>query len=134
MHIIVRDSNLQYYGWQAKMPATALCGDIATAAFDLFCAHFPQGKKIRLLGVSVSGFDYNVEQISLDSFLDEQEGKRSYEKKERVEKTVAKLREKYGYASLQRGVVLEDEHLDGLDIRGKKEEIIPSAKKPKGGV
>ena len=46
----------------------------------------------------------------------------NYEKKDRAESAIAKLREKYGYASVQRGVILEDEKLAGLDIRGKKEE------------
>jgi hypothetical protein len=55
----------------------------------------------------------------LDSFLSE--GSASYEKKERAENAIAKIREKYGYATVQRGVVLEDEKLNGLDIRGKKE-------------
>ena len=46
----------------------------------------------------------------------------SYEKKERAENAVAKIREKYGYATLQRGVVMEDEKLNGLDIRGRKDD------------
>ena len=72
-----------------------------------------------MLGITVSGFDYHIEQMSLDSFLSE--GSASYEKKERAENAIAKIREKYGYATVQRGVVLEDEKLNGLDIRGKKE-------------
>ena len=39
-----------------------------------------------------------------------------------VESAVAKLREKYGYATLQRGVVMEDEKLNGLDIRARKDD------------
>ena len=105
---------------QMKVPPTALCGDIAKAAYQLFCAHFPLGARVRMLGVTVSGFDYHVEQMSLDAFLS---GDRAnYEKKERAENTIAKLREKYGYATVQRGLILEDEKLSGLDIRGKKEE------------
>ncbi len=127
VHLSVREANLQFGGWQKKVPPTALCGDIAKAAYELFCEHCPTGMKIRLLGVSVSGFDYRVEQLTLDSVLDEVEGGVSYEKKERVENAVAKLREKYGYATVQRGVVLEDKRTDGLDIRGKKEENIPTA-------
>ena len=46
----------------------------------------------------------------------------TYEKRERAEDAIAKLRDKYGYASVQRGVVLEDDKVNGLDIRGKKEE------------
>ena len=38
------------------------------------------------------------------------------------EDAIAKLRDKYGYSSVQRGVVLEDAKVNGLDIRGKKEE------------
>jgi hypothetical protein len=38
-----------------------------------------------------------------------------------VEDAVAKLRDKYGYATVQRGVVLTDDRLNGLDIRDKKE-------------
>ena len=129
VHLVVRNSNLEFSGWQTKVSPTSLCGDIAKAAYELFCAHCPRGTKVRLLGISVSGFDYHVEQLTLDGFIDESTGKVSYEKKERVENAVAKIREKYGYAKLQRGVVLEDERTDGLDIRGKKEEIIPDNEK-----
>ena len=55
--------------------------------------------------------------MSLDDVTDE----RDYEKKERAESAVAKIREKYGYATVQRGIVIGDEKLNGLDIRGKKE-------------
>jgi diaminopimelate decarboxylase len=34
---------------------------------------------------------------------------------------IAFLRDKYGYATVQRGVVLTDDRLNGLDIRDKKE-------------
>ncbi|MBQ7924564.1 MAG: DNA polymerase IV [Clostridia bacterium] len=124
VHLVVRNAQLQFSGWQTKVPPTALCGDIAKAAYELFCAHCPTGTRVRLLGVSVSGFDYHVEQLTLDNVIDEAAGEISYEKKERVENAVAKIREKYGYATMQRGVVLGDERTDGLDIRGKKEEII----------
>ena len=120
VHIVVRNERLEDTTCQTKVPPTALCADIAKAAFDLYCRHFPLGTKVRMLGVTVSGFDYHIEQMSLDSLLS---GERAnYEKKERAESAIAKIREKYGYATVQRGVILEDEKLNGLDIRGKKEE------------
>ena len=64
--------------------------------------------------------DYHIEQLSLDNFLLGKEN--AYEKRERAEDAIAKLRDKYGYSSVQRGVVLEDAKVNGLDIRGKKEE------------
>jgi DNA polymerase-4 len=128
VHIVVRDSELKFYSWQTKVPPTALCGDIAKAAFDLYCRHFPIGTQVRMLGVTVSGLDYHIEQLSLDSFLEGKEN--SYEKRERAEDAIAKLRDKYGYASVQRGVVLEDGKLNGLDIRGKKEDTAPKVDNP----
>ncbi len=120
IHIVVRDSDLKFYSWQTKVPPTALCGDIAKAAFELFCKQYPLGKKVRLLGVTLSGFDYHVEQLDLDGVLSGSAA--SYEKKERAENAVAKIREKYGYATLQRGVVLQGDKLNGLNIRGSKDE------------
>ena len=120
VHIVVRDSELKFYSWQTKVPPTALCGDVAKTAFELFCKQYPHGKKVRLLGITLSGFDYNVEQLDLDGLISGKAA--SYEKKERAESAVAKLREKYGYSTLQRGVVLEDEKLNGLDIRGRKDD------------
>ena len=121
VHIVVRNERLEDTTCQMKIPPTVLCGDVAQAAYQLFCRHFPLGTRVRMLGITVSGFDYHVEQMSLDSFL---EGDRAnYEKKERAENAIAKLRDKYGYATVQRGLVLQDEKLNGLDIRGKKEEM-----------
>ena len=123
----MRNERLEDTTCQMKVPPTTLCGDIAKAAYDLFCRHFPLGTRVRMLGITVSGFDYHVEQMSLDAFLS---GDRTnYEKKERAESAIAMLREKYGYATVQRGVVMEDEKLSGLDIRGKKEETTSNTPK-----
>lgn len=119
VHIVVRNEKLQDTTCQMKVPPTLLCGDIAKAAYELYCRHFSYGTRVRMLGVTVSGFDYHVEQMRLDDMFSNESG---YEKRERAENAVAKLREKYGYATVQRGLVMEDEHLNGLDIRGKKEE------------
>ncbi len=128
VHLLVRNSNLEFFGWQAKTSPTTLCGDIAKAAYDLFCKHCERGMRVRLLGITISGFDHNISQLTLDSVIDEALGERSYEKKERMENAVAKIREKYGYATLQRGVVMTGEGTKGLDIRAEKEEIEPTKK------
>ena len=120
VHIVVRNERLEDTTCQMKVPPTVLCGDVAQAAYQLFCRHFPLGTRVRMLGITVSGFDYHVEQMSLDPFLD---GDRAnYEKKERAENAIARLRDKYGYSTVQRGLVLEDEKLNGLDIRGRKDD------------
>ncbi len=118
VHVVVRNERMEVTTFQKKVPPTALCGEIAEAAFGLYCEHCPEGTKAHMLGVSVSGFDYHIEQLALDGG-----GKgRDYEKKERAERAVAGLRKKYGYATVQRGIMLEDERLAALDIRGRKSE------------
>ena len=119
VHIVVRNEQLEDMTVQTKIPPTTLCGDIAKTAFQLFCQHYPRGAKVRMVGITVSGFDYNVRQLQIE--VDGE--KNRYEKQERVQKTISNLRKKYGYASLQRGIVLGDEKLDGLDLKGQKEEI-----------
>lgn len=118
VHVVVRNERLDDTTFQTKIQPTTLCGDIAQTAFDLFCKHYPLGAKVRMLGITVSGFDYNVRQLTIGEATDSS----VYDKKERAENAVAKLREKYGYATLQRGVVFKDERLGGLDIKGQKEE------------
>jgi len=120
VHIVVRNDKFQDFTWQTKVRPTALCGDIAKTAIALFEEHWPFGVRVRMLGVTVSGFDYHVEQLSLEDALSGNQA--SYDKKERAENAIAKIRQKYGYATVQRGVVMGDEKLNGLDIRGKKEE------------
>lgn len=125
VHVVVRNERLEDTTFQTKISPTTLCSDIAQTAYELFCAHYPIGASVRMLGVSVSGFDYNVRQLTIGEAMDEQ----AYEKKERAENAVAKLRDKYGYATLQRGVVFKDERLAHLDIKGNKEEKISIGEK-----
>lgn len=118
VHLVVRNEQLQFFNYQTKISPTSICGDVAKTAFELFCKQYPKGAKVRLLGITLSGFDYHIEQMQLDVA-----GERAmYEKKERAENAVAKIREKYGYSKLQRGVVFADEELNGWDIKLEKDE------------
>lgn len=120
VHLVVRNDDLDWFSYQTKVRPTSLCGEVANAAYELFCVHYPIGASVRLLGVSVSSFDYNVRQITFDVLEDD--GR--YEKQEKVENAVSSLRKKYGYAALQRGVVMEDESSRGLDIRKKQQPAV----------
>lgn len=37
VHVVVRNEWMEVITFQKKVPPTALCGEIAEAAFDLFC-------------------------------------------------------------------------------------------------
>ena len=119
VHIVVKNPGLEEITCQKKVSPTTHCPDIARAAYDLFCTHYPLGAPVRMIGVTVSGFDHHIEQMSMLDFVDGE--KQGYEKRERAEQAVENIRGKYGYASLQRGIVMTDEKVNGLDIRGKKD-------------
>ena len=121
VHLVVRDDDLDWYSYQKKVRPTGLCGEVAEAAYELFCEHYPIGSSVRLVGVTVSSFDYNVRQMTLDELSGATD---DYDKKEKVESAVASLRKKYGYAALQRGVVMQDESSSGLDIRIKQQPAV----------
>ena len=114
VHIVVRDDNLEDKTWQTKIPPTLLCSEVAETAFKLFCANWSVAKPVRMLGITVSGFDYHIEQMSLVDFTDDGELRK---KKERAENAVYEIRKKYGFNTLQRGVLFADEKLSGLDLR-----------------
>ncbi|MBQ7369404.1 MAG: DNA polymerase IV [Clostridia bacterium] len=125
VHIVVRDDNLEDKTWQTKVTPTLLCSDVAQTAYKLFCENWGYGKPVRMLGITVSGFDHYIEQMTIGDVLGERE---DYKKKERVEDAVAKIRKKYGFSTLQRGVLFADEKLSGLDIRKESQ---PRSEKPK---
>ena len=112
VHLWVRDSELNSYSVQKKVRHTALCGEIANHAYDLFVSKFTQPFAVRALGVTVSGIERGVSQLTLD------ETNGDYEKREKLERCVDEIRKKHGYASVQRGIVAEDITEIYNDIKG----------------
>lgn len=112
VHLWVRDSNLKSLGVQKKVRPTVLCGEIAAHAFALFCEKVKPPFKVRALGVTVSGFDKNLTQLTFD----EVDG--GYEKRERAERAVDAIRKKYGYSKLQRGIMADDAEAAHNDVKG----------------
>ena len=102
IHLWVRYGNLSDISVQKKVRHTALCGEIAKHAFELFKENVKPPFSVRALGVTVSGFDNGTSQITLD------EACGNYKKLEAVEKCVDNIRKKHGYDKLQRGIVAED--------------------------
>lgn len=102
VHLWVRDASLNSFVQQRKVRHTVLCGEIAGHAYDIFCANFAPPFKIRALGVTVSGFDKGISQLTIE----ETEG--NYQKREKVERTVDEIRKKHGYSKLQRGIITDD--------------------------
>ena len=101
VHLWVRFGNLMDFSVQKKVRHTALCGEIAEHAYDLFVQNVPSPFSVRSLGVTVSGFDNGTSQITYDEACGD------YKKREAVERCVDEIRKKHGYSKLQRGIVAE---------------------------
>ncbi len=105
VHLIVKDKNFASYTWQMKVKPTFLCSDIHRYACELFERRYTSKTPVRLLGVSVSGFSYGVDQLVFDD-----EG-RNTEKEERAEKAFLELKKKYGINTMQRGSIYKNSSL-----------------------
>lgn len=125
VHLWVRDSKLKSYQVQKKVRHTCLCGEIAEHAFGLFCEKFRQPFAVRALGVTVSGFDKGLSQLTFDETAGD------YNKRERAERCVDEIRKKHGYAAVQRGIVAEDPTEMHNDIKGSH--LIKPARFEDGG-
>lgn len=118
VHIMVKNENLEETTRQKKVAPTKLCADIACAAYELYVSTFPRGVKVHALGVSVSGFDFDVQQLSLDT-----DGrKKTYEKRLKVEDAVSKIRKKYGGDTLKRAIVFAEEEVSNEEKDGDEGE------------
>lgn len=92
--IVVRDSKLKFYQKQCQILPSRSSQEISKAAIKLFFDNFSQIKDVRLLGISVSGFDED-KQLSL------------FSKQERdIDEVVYQIRNKFGAGSIVRANAL----------------------------
>lgn len=116
VHIWVKNEKLQESVKQRKIPPTDLCKEVAKYAYELFLSAHAEPFFVHALGLTVSGFDFHIEQLRLDD-----DGKKEYEKHKREEDAVAKIREKYGFEKIQRGSLFGDDMLSGVDVKHRKD-------------
>ena len=111
----IRDSQLIHYARQARLPrATSGTLDIWKATVDLFRAHHSAGAPVRSLSVKASGLAPVEEMEQLSLFPEVQKAQR----RTAIDRTLDKLRSKYGYFCVRRAITLMDPALD-LDAKGE---------------
>lgn len=90
----------------------SLSTEMAQTAFDLFKKTFSWSTAlVRMLGITVSDF---TEHKQLALFEDE----KKKDKLVKLENVVEQMREKYGRKIINKAVILKDEHLVNLNIKG----------------
>lgn len=109
----IRDSALMGYERQEKLPFPVCTStELFDTAFRLFLANRP-GKPVRSLSVRASGLEVEEEAPQLSLFADDIRRQRHTD----LERAMDRIRGKYGYESIRRGIMLTDPALD-LDAKG----------------
>src|SRR6266446_4409706 len=111
---------IRYAGFDTYTPAktlgepTQLDADIFAAFQNLFRQHRDHRRKIRLLGVSLSGLAHGAEQLDLLSA-------ERRAKLEKLTRATDLLRDRFGFGSVQFGGSLHSDDSEPSDEHGKKE-------------
>jgi DNA polymerase-4 len=133
VQITVREPSMKTYTRSATLPVpTESHGDIYREACRLFDAHFPEGKPVRLLGITLQNLRPKADSaLQLDLFTFEREPK-----KERLNEAMDRIRDKFGESAIvtagmmsddpsalirnhkERGTSLQMDHLRGRRLDG----------------
>ncbi len=119
VQISIRDNCFFSCERQAKLQMPSfLTSEIAEKAFEIFETKYEMRNAIRSLGVRGSGLLPEHSAVQLSFFYDL--AKR--EKQEAMEQAVDKIRSRYGYHAIKKGILLLDQDLTG--INPKEEHVI----------
>jgi DNA polymerase-4 len=90
---------------QTTIPATFTTKEIYQAGCQLLIRNWNSFRPVRLIGISLSGFDENclTNQISLFNYMDTQ---KKTSKQEQLDKAIDKIRNKYGTDKVNRAVLV----------------------------
>ena len=114
VEISIRDKDLFSFSRQKKMThATNITKEIAEEAFRLFRENYHWGKPIRSIGVRGADLvnDNYWEQMDLFSSTELRE------KQRKVDTAVDEIRKRFGFYSIQRGVMHCDKKLSAVNAR-----------------
>ena len=98
---------------------TNVSKDIADTAYSLFLEHYDWKLNVRAVGVRIGGLTRGNIQYDLFSSVE------NLEKNQKLDLTVEKLRERFGYSIIKRGNIMSNERLAEMSPREEKHIIHP---------
>ena len=117
--IYVRSNELNTKSFQCKMPYNCSSSEIQEFAMKLFKANYKPPFKIRSIGIKASGLkEFEQLYVQLDIF-----DVARIEKQEALEKAMDKIRSRFGYNSVKKGILKLNEELTEF-VNPKEEHII----------
>lgn len=112
----VRDNALNVYGRRlTRLHPTNISSEIAQDCMELFRDSYHWPRPVRSIGVSCSQLIADSDPYQMSFFADEQKRAKMLS----IDRTVDKLRARFGYTCLQRGCMLADQ---GMMVINPKEE------------
>lgn len=119
VQIQLRGNDLISFERQMKLDRpTFITGDLVAAAMQLFTKNYHWPRPLRSIGIRGADLSPDGSVAQLSFFEDEKQR----DKRIRLEYAIDHIRNRYGYFSLQRGLLLQDKLLTRLDA--KKENVI----------
>ena len=114
VEISVRDNELFSFTRQQKIKSpTDITGEIAEAAMKLFHENYHWQKPIRSVGVRACNLINANTPVQLDLFVDEQRR----EKEHKLDIAVDVIRRRFGFDSIQRGLMYQDRLLSRINAK-----------------
>ena len=115
VEISVRDNGLHHFTRQHKIDRpTNITSEIAEEAFRIFKENYVWGRPIRSLGVRGAELTLDHAYEQFDLFCDFE----YREKQQKMDIAVDDIRRRFGYFSIQRGLMYQDKVLSALDAKG----------------
>lgn len=112
VQIYIRDKDLISCERQAKLAfPSCLTTEIAEKAMEIFTSKYHMSKALRSIGVRGIHLVPENEACQLDMFSDQQRR----EKLEKAERAVDEIRDRFGYFAVQKGILLKDRKLTGIN-------------------
>jgi DNA polymerase-4 len=108
VQITIKYADFRTITRQATVPATSHTNEIFAEGYELLKKNWNSRQPVRLLGISLSGFDsiQAAQQLSMFDPKAENEGS---DKQDRLENALDSLRDKYGKSIVNRAVLMKKE-------------------------
>lgn len=114
IEISVRDNELHSFTRQRKvsMP-TNITSEIGSYAMQIFKDNYNWNKPIRSIGVRVADLMTDTVPVQLDLFNDQERRERQH----KMDLAVDEIRRRFGYYSIQRGMMYQDRRLSSVNAK-----------------
>lgn len=110
VQISIKYSNFKSITRQKPVVPTCLSKDIYSAGIDLLEKSWNMQLPIRLLGISISGFqeDCKMRQISMFDMMKSDFGKDNLDREQKIENVIDSIRQKYGSSIINRAALIKN--------------------------